>query len=160
MTANRGTSTVRDNNNIERLLVTPPYKLHYRSTLRSMDPILGKKLDLSSLVLKWIWAKLEASRVTLPYGGALNLIFAQLDVTTPSEDIRSDLQTFYKNFSSLNQRLTCIEKYHASSSRGDDPMDTSLAPQSDDEDTEEGSDEGEEEESEGGEREEEECEEE
>ncbi|XP_057958656.1 uncharacterized protein LOC131151430 [Malania oleifera] len=63
-----------------------------------------------------------------------------------SRDIRSGLQTLQEKVSSLDQCLTRIEEYQTSSSRGVDPMDTSLAPRSDDEDSEEGSDEGDDEE--------------
>ncbi|XP_057948335.1 uncharacterized protein LOC131144007 [Malania oleifera] len=62
---------------------------------------------------------------------------------------RADLRNFRpfrRRYPPFYQRLTLIEEYQTSSSQGVDPMDTSSAPQSDDEDSEEGSDEGDEEE--------------
>ncbi|XP_057958543.1 uncharacterized protein LOC131151307 [Malania oleifera] len=81
----------------------------------------GKKLDLSSLILKWMWAKLEASRVTLPYGGALNLIFAQLDITTPSELFIK--RTRYDLFNSTTLKQMGYDKSDQDSEEGSDEGD-------------------------------------
>ncbi|XP_057965530.1 uncharacterized protein LOC131156100 [Malania oleifera] len=51
-----------------------------------------------------------------------------------------------EEFLPLIMCLTRIDKYQASSSRGVDPMDTSSAPRSNDEESEEGNEEGDEEE--------------
>ncbi|XP_057969461.1 uncharacterized protein LOC131158613 [Malania oleifera] len=57
-----------------------------------------------------------------------------------------DVSSLHTTCSSLDQRLTRIEKYHDSSSRCVDTMDTSSTPSSDNEESEEGSEEGDEEE--------------
>ncbi|XP_057948194.1 uncharacterized protein LOC131143842 [Malania oleifera] len=67
------------------------------------------------------------------------------DMRLGLQPLQEDVSSLHTTYSSLDQRLTSIEKYQASLSRGVDLMDTSSAPQSDDEELEEGSEDGDEE---------------
>ncbi|XP_057975186.1 uncharacterized protein LOC131162590 [Malania oleifera] len=112
-----------------------------------------------------MWAKLEAARVTLSYGSALNLIFAQLNIPTPSELFIK--RTHYDLFNSTTLKQMSYDKgdqgWYFKGGRpqrvpaaapppplahdqGGDPMDTSSAPRSDNEDSKEGSEDDDEEE--------------
>ncbi|XP_057982196.1 uncharacterized protein LOC131167404 [Malania oleifera] len=122
-TSNRGSLSGRDAQNLDKWLVAPQAKLCYHVSLGTIDPILGSSHNTPSWFLSF-----------------------QRDFSSFSSEVRTGLQNIKEKVTSLDQRITHIEKYQARSSRGSDPMDISSAPQSEDdgsdeetEDTEEGS---------------------